>query len=296
MDTTSATNPSVLTSIQDGKRDDCHSAGIKFVQVQLELDYSDLATTPAGPPASNLVLRGEYYIQLPQATKDLADERGTPYRLSTYLGSNDIHSLSTEEVKYAILDVTYQDGPYNLLAPSFNLTSCRTNSTGIYGELKSMAMRLALDIIHNTLFMVLVPSNSIEPQHLLDHIWQTYVNPDGKTVELNAQVYYTNFMNAIRSFYNLEEYPIDLAGVFQDHMNPSMQKSFCVHYPTFGATCLCNAITQHSILMDMLTALIKAKNDLTNIRNIVHVEQRGREQFHTSKICPTMPSVAKKTL
>jgi hypothetical protein len=193
--------------------------------------------------------------------------------------------------------MTYQDSLYNLLAPSFNLTSCRIDSTGIYGELKLMVVRLALDTIHNTLFMVLVPGYSIEPQHILDHIWQSYANPDGKTVELSTQVYYTNFMNAIRPFNNLKEYPINLARVFQDHMNPSMQKSFRTHYPTFGATRLGNAITQHSILMDMLTALIKAKNDnLTNICNIVCVEQCGREQFHASKICPTMPSVAEQTL
>jgi hypothetical protein len=64
---------------------------INFVQVHLELDYSDLATTQAGLPASNTVLHSKYYIQLPQATKHLADKRGTPYCLSTYLGSNDIH-------------------------------------------------------------------------------------------------------------------------------------------------------------------------------------------------------------
>jgi hypothetical protein len=105
------------------------------------------------------------------------------------------------------------------------------------------------------------------------------------------QVNYTNFMNTIRSFNNLEDYPINLAGVFQDHMNSSMQKSFRAHYPTFGAT-----RSHDTILMDMLTALIKAENNLTNICNIVRVEQRGGEQFHAGKICPTIPSVTKKTL
>jgi hypothetical protein len=51
---------------------------------------------------------------------------------------------------------------------------------------------LALDTIHNTLFMVLVPGYSIEPQHVLNHIWQSYVNANGKMVELSVQVNYTN--------------------------------------------------------------------------------------------------------
>jgi hypothetical protein len=163
MNTTSDTNPSVFKPVKDGKKDECRSASIKFFQVQLELDYSNLATMPAGLPASKTVLRGKYYIQLPQATKDLDNEKGTPYHLMTYLGVNNISALSSAEVKQNILDVTHQDGPYNLLTPSFNFTSCRTDSTGVYGELKSMVVRLASNTIHNTLFMVLVPSYSIEP-------------------------------------------------------------------------------------------------------------------------------------
>jgi hypothetical protein len=47
--------------------------------------------------------------------------------------------------------------------------------------------------------------------------------------------------------------------------------------------------------MDMLNALIKAKNDLTNIHDIVHIEQCGGEQFYTAQF-PALPSIAKKTL
>jgi hypothetical protein len=167
--------------------------------------------------------------------KDLPNDKGNGYQLSTYIGGNDLWTLSAAEVKHTILDVMHQDGLYKLLVPSFNHTSCRTDITGVYGKLNLMVVHLASDTIHTTLFMVLIPGYSIKPQHLLDHIWQSYVNANRKTVELSVQVYYTNFMNAIRSF-NLEEYPINLARLFQDHMGPLMQKSFCAHYPNFGAT------------------------------------------------------------
>ena len=45
----------------------------------------------------------------------------------------------------------------------------------------------------------------------------------------------------------------------------------------------------------MLNALIKAKNDVANIRDIVCTEQLGGKQFHLSP-SPVHPSVAKKTL
>ena len=43
------------------------------------------------------------------------------------------------------------------------------------------------------------------------------------------------------------------------------------------------ALQQQSILVNMLNALIKAENDLNNIREIVWVEQGGGEQFHASQ-------------
>ena len=85
----------------------------------------------------------------------------------------------------------------SLLAPSFNLTSCRTDSTAVYGELKLLVVRLASDTIHQTMFMELVPGYSIEPHNVLEHIWQCYVDVDGNTVKLGAQVYYSTFLNAI---------------------------------------------------------------------------------------------------
>lgn len=293
-DTVTDADASILKPIQNGAAADCRSAGVKFVRVQLELDYSDLAVrrVDAGPAP---ILRGEYYIQLPQGTIDLTNAAGNARRLTTFLGADDLRTLSSDEVRTTILHGTHQDGPYDLLAPSFNLSSCRTDSQTIYGELKSLVVRLASDTIHDTLFKVLVPGYSIEPHNVLDHIWQCYVDAENKTVALSAQAYYTTFLSAIRSFYDLEEYPIDLAGIFQDHINPSLQKAFRTHYPHYGQTRVRTAITQRNILTDMLTALIKAENDISNIKDIIRGEHGGGEQFHSASAAAN-PSVAEKTL
>ena len=95
-------------------------------------------------------------------------------------------------------------------------------------------------------------------------------------------MYYSTFLNAIRSFYDLEEYPIDLAGIFQDHIDPSLKNGFRVHYPNYEQTRTRAAQQQRTILVDMLNALIKAENDMNHIRDIVRVEQRGGKQFHLS--------------
>ena len=71
---------------------------------------------------------------------------------------------------------------------------------------------------------------------MLEHIWQCYVDAEGKTVKLGAQVFYSTFLNAIHLLYYLKEYPINLAGVFQDHIDPLLQKGFRAHYPLYGQT------------------------------------------------------------
>jgi hypothetical protein len=258
------------------------------------LDFANL-TTAAAHPAPNVILGGEYYIQLPQSSNDLTNERNQDYRLTLWLGATNLCTMSTTNVQQVILDITHQDGPFDLLTPSFNLLSCRTNSTALYGKLKSLVVRLALDMIHETMFMVLVPGYLIKPHNFLNHIWQCYINTSGTTVQLSAQVYYSTFLNAIRLFYNLKEYPINLAGIFQDHINPLLQKGIRAHYPLYGQTHTKAAFTQQSILVDMLNVLINAENDLTNIRDIVWVEQRGGEQFCLS-LGHAHASVAKKTL
>ena len=289
--TTVAGDLSTLLTYQDGPVTACRAAGIKFVRVQLKLDFTDLTIATAAP-APNVILRGVYYILLPQTSIDLTNSNGTGYRLKTWLGAADLRKLSHEAIQRDIVNVTNQDGPFDLLAPTFNLTTCCTDSKEVYGKLKSSVVCLASKTIHQTLFMVLVPGYSIEQHNVLDHIWQCYVNDEGKPVQLSAQVYYSTFLNAICLFYDLKEYPIDLAGIFQDHINPSLQKGFRSHYPNYGHSRLKAVITQRLILVDMLNALIKAENNVTNIRENVRVEQLGGKQFHAQ----AHPSIAEKTL
>jgi hypothetical protein len=75
--------------------------------------------------------------------------------LTSWLGPADLRTMSAAAVQRDILGYTHQDGPYDLLAPSFNLTSCRMDSTAVYGELKSLVVRLASDTIHQMMFMEL---------------------------------------------------------------------------------------------------------------------------------------------
>jgi hypothetical protein len=95
---------------------------------------------------------------------------------------------------------------------------------------------LASDTIHSQIFSVLVPGYLVEPQTVLDHIWQSNTDVDGTPHWLGAQVYYSTFLNGIRLFYNLEVYPIDIAGIFMAHINPTYIKGFRANYSKHGKT------------------------------------------------------------
>jgi len=47
---------STLLTFQDGAIGNCRAAGIKFIRVQLELDFADLTTAAATVPAPNVIL------------------------------------------------------------------------------------------------------------------------------------------------------------------------------------------------------------------------------------------------
>jgi hypothetical protein len=147
-DTTTAADASILKPVQDGAAADCRSAGVKFVQVQLKLDYTSLATQQGNARTTPILCR-EYYLQLLQCTANLTYATGQAQRLTTFLGVDNLQTLSASKVKPDLLDVTHQDGLYDLLVPNFNLTLCWTDSLTIYGELKLLVVRLASDTIHH---------------------------------------------------------------------------------------------------------------------------------------------------
>ena len=294
-DTTTPNDPCVLLPVQNGAAASCRSEGVTFVRVNLRLDFSELRTS--SPSKAGCVLRGSYYIELPQNTVQLEDANKRAYNLTTYTGVADLRTLSPEEIQRTILSETHQDGPFDLLQPAFNLSSCQTDSSVVYGNLKSLVVKLASNSVHEKLFSELVPGYSMEPHSVLEHIWQSYVDDKGVTVNLGAQVYYTTFLNAMRPFVDLEEYPIDVAGVFMAHIEPTLHKSFRAHYPEFGQVRPRAAITQRRILTDMLKALIRAEADVSNILEIVGVEKRAGEQFHAApSVAPALPSVAERTI
>jgi hypothetical protein len=161
---------------------------IGFVRVQLNLNFASLVTLD---PPGVTVLHVEYYIEFPQNSRDMTNKKSQAYRLTTFLGPDDIHCIPAAEFARDILAVTLQDGSINLLCPDINLTSVKTDSTTITAKISSKIICLAAPSILDHLFNQLCPGYSKEPHAALDHIRQTYNDATGNTIFSSVYEYYT---------------------------------------------------------------------------------------------------------
>jgi hypothetical protein len=128
--TTMAANPAILLPLQDGPIIDCCKA-IKFMRVQLNSNYAALANVnPPGPT----VLRATYYIKLPLHLHALVNGNGMQYSITMFIGPGDLRMLSPPEVRAQILDLMIQGDPLDLLPPSFNVRSVRTDLIALQME------------------------------------------------------------------------------------------------------------------------------------------------------------------
>jgi len=132
IDTTDATDSAFLLPVIDGAYVTCRK-NVKFVRVQLSVNSVDLVTAMNPGPTT---LRIEYFIELPQTTRQMTNGAGTEYNLTTFHGSSVLHTLDSHGVQREITNFTLQDGPTELQAASFGATSARTESSAIRTEIQ----------------------------------------------------------------------------------------------------------------------------------------------------------------
>ena len=126
-DSTDAADPTKLLPVVDGALPTCRK-NVKFVRVQLSVNFVDLVTAVNPGPTT---LRIEYFIELPQTTRQMTNGVGNAYNLTTFHGTSDLITLDAQGVQREITNFTLQDGPVELQAASFGATSARTDSSAI---------------------------------------------------------------------------------------------------------------------------------------------------------------------
>jgi hypothetical protein len=123
-DTTTTADAAILLPVINRNLANCCQANVKFVRVQITLDFRSLVSVK---PPGITTLQVEYYIELPLTSQAMVNGAGAGYNLVTFDGADDLCTLQSPEVQATILNQTLQDGPYDLQPASFNLTTARTD-------------------------------------------------------------------------------------------------------------------------------------------------------------------------
>ncbi len=242
------TGPLVLLAMVNGAIVNC-CKNVKFVHVQLSVNFIDLViVTDPGPTT----LRIKYYIELLQSTRQMTNDRGSAYTLTSFLGTADLRMLTPQQIQAKILDHTLQDGPVKLQPASFGATSTRTDPLATRDMIQGKILCLAYQSICQTLFLELCPGYSNQPHAALDHIRQVHTDRDGNPVSSLVQAYYQQLMSASRLFLSQRDYPISVCAHFQDSLDPCLLTGFCSNFPQHSVVQSLNATNQWKVLQEML--------------------------------------------
>jgi hypothetical protein len=222
--TTNVMDPARLFPVQDGNVADCRKQGVKFVCMQLRLDFSSLAI--ASVETHSFILLEEYYIKLPQTTKAMNTGTSQAYNLTTWQGHENLKVLSCEIVKTNILEITLQDGPVDLQSAAFGLTSARTEGTVLGLSINGKIMKLAYARVCKKMFTKRCPDYNDQPHAALDLIKQVSIDPNGNLISAPISAYYMRLMNAARPFTSEQEFPISLCAMFIEGIGPRLFSRF----------------------------------------------------------------------
>jgi hypothetical protein len=111
LDTTTNADASVLLPVVDGALANCRKSDIRFVRVQITLDYTALFAAGHTGPKS---IKSMYYIELPNTSAPMVNGHGAAYNLSTYHGPADLRTMTAAKVLAQIVDPCLQQGPITL--------------------------------------------------------------------------------------------------------------------------------------------------------------------------------------
>jgi hypothetical protein len=290
-DTTSPTDPQVLLPVQDGNLANCCSQGVRFVRIQCILDFASLVT--AVPYPTSTILRVSYYIKLPQELRAMTNGAGGAYNLVSFLGVEDLRTLTPAEVKATILDPCLQDGPVLLKASNFNLQIANTDSTDISLDIEQKILKLSWHQICTSVFAEICPGYSSQPHAALDHIKKSYVDNDGNMVSTPVFAYYQRMMNGTRPFAGEARFPVSVCNMLMDGLDSRLVSIFRHNYQDYAIAHNLQASYQRSKFPKILRAMQMSEDEVKSITTIAR-SSVGSQAFHANAMA--FPSQAERTL
>ena len=264
-DTTIAADPTILKPVQDGALANCRSSDVRFVRIQIALDFADLVTLD---PPGNTILRHSYYLELPQTTQAMINGGGAAYNLTTFHGDGDIKIMQPAAITAEILDHTLQDGPISLQDSDFNLNHANIDTEDIRLQIEKKILKLSSAQIIKSVFDTICPGYSEQPHAAVEHIVQSYRNAEGALVTTTVFDYYQRLMRAARPIATQQTFPISLVNKFMDGIDERLRPKFRSLYPTYSVQQDRSGRNQRKTLPIVLAAAQQAEDEIRSVQEI----------------------------
>jgi hypothetical protein len=295
---------SVLLPVVNGALASCRKSDVRFVRVQITLDYTALFAAGHTGPKS---IKSMYYIELPSTSVPMLNGHGVAYNLLTYHGPADLRTMTAAEVLTQIVNPCLQQGPITLENADFNLAAANVDTTKHREILNTKILTLGFTQICAAMFKQLCPSYSDQPHAVIEHIRQSAPGPDGQLVVATVHEYFQRLQNASRPFAARKTLPIDLCGRFIIGLDRRLLPSFRRLYPNHADVHDLSSAAQRAKLPVILAAAQLAKDEVHQLQDIAR-SVNGGQGFHVqvppgvptggtpSFIIPAYPSQAERTL
>jgi hypothetical protein len=215
------------------------------------------------------------------------------YNLTSYLGPDDLRTLTPDMVRATILWPVLQDGPVLLEAPDFNLQNATTNSIGITMEVDGKIFKFAWHQLCTLIFNELCPGYLNQPQATLEHIKQLYLDTKGNLVCTPVFAYYQQMMNTMRPFASEARFPKSVCNALIDGLDKRLIAIFRRNYPDHAVLHNLQGSFQRSHLPIILDAMTMAEEEVQLISAIAR-SSVGGQAFKLDALA--FPSQAECTL
>ena len=210
-------------------------------------------------------LRLDFYIELPQSSTAMINGGGVAYTLVTYAGPADLRTLDSAQSAAAVLDITYQTNPGQLVAAAFGATSATLNQDRGMIEVESKILRITTDQIFSRVFLATAPNYTDQPEAALEHVYQVITDKEGVKTYRTVQDYYTQIMASLQPFIKARRFPVNAAEKFKSHLDPDLFAFFKQAYPSHTNVVDLDASLQLAALRAMLSAAQTAEDNRRTI-------------------------------
>jgi hypothetical protein len=227
---TVAGNPTVLKAVQDGNIPDCRPADVRFVRLELILDFRDLCTAAA--PTDNTVLRTNYYLELPQATAVVNDGHGHPRNLTTFHGTADLSTLSRQEIEEQILSHVPQGGPILLREAEDFVNVATIDDVSAMDTISRSIFKLSIKTAEEQIFAALCPNYTSKPHAAVEGLSQTTVDEEGNPMILPVAQFHSILSRSSQTFAHMKTYPVCICTIFMRGLHADVKSVFEELYPS----------------------------------------------------------------